>query len=144
MKIGIEARIENLKIVDSNGCWLSKNWRSSSTRPQILLDGKLYLLSRVIMWLNGKIQLGSNQLVLHNCTNEQCFNPEHLYVGNHMDNHKDKVRSGNHKGPYTGVTHCIHGHEFSKANTYIRPNGCRSCRECLKLRARKRKSLTRF
>ena len=27
-------------------------------------------------------------------------------------------------------THCRHGHEFTQANTYIKPNGGRNCRIC--------------
>ena len=35
-------------------------------------------------------------------------------------------------------THCIHGHAFTAANTYIRRNGCRTCRECMRAHDRKR------
>jgi hypothetical protein len=27
-------------------------------------------------------------------------------------------------------THCLNGHEFTAENTYIKPNGCRSCKAC--------------
>lgn len=33
-------------------------------------------------------------------------------------------------------THCPHGHEFAKANTYINPRGARVCKECRKGNAR--------
>lgn len=30
----------------------------------------------------------------------------------------------------TGKTHCKHGHIFDEQNTYLRPNGSRSCKAC--------------
>ena len=36
------------------------------------------------------------------------------------------------------VTHCKRGHEFSKENTHIFPNGRRTCRKCNLDRSRKR------
>ena len=38
-------------------------------------------------------------------------------------------------------THCANGHEFTPANTYVRPNGSRDCRACK--RQAKRESTAR-
>ncbi len=38
-------------------------------------------------------------------------------------------------------THCIHGHEYTAENTYVRPSGSRECRTCM--RTQKRKSYHR-
>lgn len=35
-------------------------------------------------------------------------------------------------------THCVNGHVFDTANTIIRRNGCRACRECRRAHERKR------
>ena len=40
-------------------------------------------------------------------------------------------------------THCVHGHEFTPENTYIRPTGNRSCRECNRRHAREYQHKTR-
>jgi len=37
--------------------------------------------------------------------------------------------------PHAGKTHCKRGHEFTPANTRLRPKG-RECRECIRLRKR--------
>lgn len=36
-------------------------------------------------------------------------------------------------------THCIHGHEFTAANTFFKSNGTRACIECGRVRDRGRK-----
>ena len=33
-------------------------------------------------------------------------------------------------------THCVHGHEYTAANTYFRKNGDRFCAECQRIRSR--------
>lgn len=40
-------------------------------------------------------------------------------------------------------THCRHGHEFTTANTHIKTDGSRQCRECGKLQQRRRAALSR-
>lgn len=35
-------------------------------------------------------------------------------------------------------THCAHGHEFTPENTYLKTNGTRACRECMKRWSRER------
>lgn len=51
----------------------------------------------------------------------------------------DKVAHGNH--PMASRTHCVNGHEFTEANTYLRPDRSgRSCRACWADRRAQRKA----
>ena len=58
-----------------------------------------------------------------------CVNPDHLRV----TTLKENLLAG--PGPAAAnakKTHCIHGHEFTDNNTYVRSlNGRRSCRTCV-------------
>lgn len=60
----------------------------------------------------------------HLCRNRACVNPDHLEPVTHAENQRRSVQ------PSASWTHCVNGHEFSEANTYIRPRGGRSCRRC--------------
>jgi hypothetical protein len=46
-------------------------------------------------------------------------------------NVRDSVRNGNHA--MKNKTHCPHGHEYTSENTYIYPQGRRSCNECRRI-----------
>lgn len=71
----------------------------------------------------------------HLCSNRPCVNPWHLEpVTQRVNLH----RSNNHVGINARKTHCIRGHAFDEANTYITPKrGRRHCRACALIRAEK-------
>lgn len=67
-------------------------------------------------------------------------NPTNNHLGNlrwatHQENVDDMLGHGTHRN--ARKTHCIHGHEFTPANTYIRPDGNRDCKACAKSRQTK-------
>ena len=67
----------------------------------------------------------------HLCRVRDCVNPLHLEAVTHAENMR---RTAGLKPPKTT---CDSGHEFTPENTYIRPNGCRTCRQCNKAIKRK-------
>lgn len=63
----------------------------------------------------------------HLCRNTKCVNPRHLEPVTQREN----VRRGcSLAAERARQTHCIHGHAFDAANTYVRANGRRRCRAC--------------
>jgi hypothetical protein len=60
----------------------------------------------------------------HKCRNRACFNPKCLRAITHSKNMVG-VKNQN-----TNRTHCQRGHEFTKENTYIFPDGRRCCKAC--------------
>jgi len=63
----------------------------------------------------------------HLCRNPPCCNPAHLEPVTPREN---KMRGIGASAVNAAKTHCIHGHEFTPANTYVTPEGHRSCRTC--------------
>lgn len=57
---------------------------------------------------------------------------KNLRWGTPSDNMHDRVRNGRHYQAVKG--HCHLGHAFTGENTYVKPNGTRACRICLRRR----------
>jgi len=64
----------------------------------------------------------------HLCRKPLCVNPDHL---------EPVTRAENIRRRYALYTRCKSGHRFTPANTYIKPNGHRDCRKCIRARVAK-------
>ena len=123
---------------DENGCWI---WQASK-RPngygQVRVAGRNMLAHRwAYELLVGPIPDG---LVLdHLCRVIACVNPAHLEPVTQREN---TLRGEGLPAQRARKTHCVHGHEFTDANTYRDPNrnGRRTCRICAREHDRRRGS----
>jgi len=112
------------------GCWIWHG-RSLDKDGYALFHGTkmpgMALWSRAHRWAyvaaKGAIPAGLE--IDHLCNIPGCINPAHLEAVTHAENlRRRSVRQ----------THCIHGHEYTEANTYRKPDGWRACRECMRQR----------
>jgi hypothetical protein len=73
----------------------------------------------------------------HTCRNRACVRPSHVVEATNRENllapGSLSLAKKNHV-----KTHCAHGHEYTQENTYLRPKGGRGCRECMRIKDRKR------
>lgn len=125
-------------------CW-THPFKIRRGYSQLKYKNKTYNVSRLSAFLYLDFNLEDSREICHKnniCKYKSCWNPNHLYIGYHVDNMQDMIEMGKGAaGINKNKTHCNKGHEFNLKNTYIRPNGNRTCRECNKLIARdKRKS----
>ena len=76
--------------------------------------------------------------VCHHCDNPPCCNPTHLFLGTQADNMHDRDRKGRNSSRHGRnlKSHCTHGHEYTKENSYYSRTGKRACRECVRVRNR--------
>lgn len=110
---------------DANGCW---NWQRASVPSGygvMSFEGRQAYTHRVSVRLfKGAIPAGLQ--VDHLCKNTRCCNPDHLEVVTPRENN---LRSDSPAAANAQQTHCIYGHAFDAANTYVTAAG-RHCRKC--------------
>jgi hypothetical protein len=119
----------------NSGCWL---WLASASNDGYghLWDFRYKMVRyahRVAYEIyRGKIPEGLT--IDHLCRVRSCVNPDHLEAVPRLVNY--------HRGDLnqnTTKTHCPKGHQYDEANTYVRKDGARGCRECARLRMREKR-----
>jgi hypothetical protein len=88
----IEKRIEK----QSSGCW---NWKGAMRAGYgcVKVKGKIISAHRYFYSM-FKGDIPDSMLILHNCDNKLCVNPDHLRLGTYKENFEDAVERGQAKG----------------------------------------------
>lgn len=119
------------KFLVGDECW---EWTASKDRGgygTFKLDGKTAIAHRVSYRLFvGEIPKGLE--LDHLCRVRHCVNPKHLEPVTKAEN----TRRGIAGDQFRNRTHCVKGHPFSGDNLFVRKNGHRECRTCMRDRAR--------
>lgn len=86
-------RFENSYMPEPNtGCWIWIQCVNKGGYGQICIRGKAVLANRFSYLLfKGD---PSGKCVLHHCDNSYCVNPDHLYLGDRLQNIKDRDSRG--------------------------------------------------
>ena len=166
--ITLEDRFFEKVALMANGCWI---WTGSIMRHGYGLiqnNGKSLTGHRVSYELfKGPVPKGL--VVDHtchdprtcdggrSCIHRRCVNPDHLEAVTKKRNSSAErscaskslvLGRENSVKRRLGVTHCVHGHEYTPENTIIQrtkrsPNGCRVCRICYAESQKRYKARTR-
>ncbi len=83
------------KVEKTDSCW---NWKGAPDRitgyGSLKIDG-LKRSSHRISYVIHKGDIPENMMILHNCHNPSCVNPDHLRAGTARDNSQDEVERKN-------------------------------------------------
>lgn len=131
--------LRNYKVIGD--CHIYQGWLDSTGYAKFAVailggGGKnvKFFLHRVVLAkkLNKSYEEINNALHKPICTSRACINAEHLYDGTLQDNVNDSIAAGTHISlDFKSRTHCPFGHEYTKENTYYRPDrGTRECKQC--------------
>lgn len=90
----IEDRFWPMVEKTEHGCWLFASGRRNKAGYGRVAFNKKYHLAHRVSWKihHGEIPVGL--YVLHKCDVPGCVNPDHLYLGTHLDNVRDMVVRG--------------------------------------------------
>lgn len=97
-----------------NGCWLYPTTEKSPYGYY-----KSYRVNRLSAWIFLGLDLDDLSIfALHKvvCKNKNCWNPDHLYLGDESNNTLDTIKAGTHFNK--NKTFCKNRHEFTLQNTY--------------------------
>lgn len=133
-----EQRLREQTIVIESGCWEWTGWLDSDGYGRIsralLVRHGLSCLAHRAMYECVVGPIPDDLTLDHLCRNRACVNPAHLEPVTLTEN----VRRGTSFAVTNRAkTHCANDHEFTVANTYIRPSGFRDCRACVNERQRR-------
>lgn len=128
------------KVDKSENCWLWRGSRQTHGYGTFYYQGTMHLSHR-ISWILTYGEIPTGLCVLHKCDNPPCVNPQHLFLGTHVDNMIDRERKGRGKFIVAcraaarmrlSKTCCKYGHPLEGENLYRHPRGYRSCRICVR------------
>jgi hypothetical protein len=74
-------------------CWV---WTAGKTTSGYgtLAVGESHILTHRASWLLNHGPIPDGLFVLHRCDNRACVRPDHLFLGTHLDNARDKEAKG--------------------------------------------------
>lgn len=106
---------------DPGGCWIwtGRRLKGYGMARHTMAHRVVYKL------LVGPIAEGLE--LDHLCRTPLCVNPQHLEAVTRLENIRRR---------YALQRQCANGHPYDESNTYIRPNGHRDCRACIRQRGR--------
>jgi len=114
------------KVLKTETCWLWTGALTGHGYRNFWLDGRNRPAHRAAYeWLVGPVP--NCRELDHLCRVRRCVRPDHLEPVAHREN---LMRGETEASRRAAQTHCVHGHEFTPANTSVKKNGQRQCRRC--------------
>jgi len=74
-------------------CLLARNCNVNNY-PIVKYEGELWKAAKLIIYILRPWEFNNDLWVLHHCDTPACINPDHIYMGDGRQNHKDMVDHG--------------------------------------------------
>ena len=107
------------KVKKTNYCWFWFGRKTNTGYGSIRFTNKKKTgpkstQAHRISWIFFRGPIPANMFVLHKCDIRNCVNPEHLFLGTHTDNMRDKWDKGRGFHPNKKGTHNFYCAKFTK------------------------------
>jgi len=99
-----------------SACWPFR----TGNKGRVWIDGKLHLVSRLMLARKLGRPLKPQMMACHDCDNPPCFNPNHLYEGTHASNMRDMRERRRSFGATQPERHRLNGIEAGKMNDWAK------------------------
>jgi hypothetical protein len=96
--IPFEKRLLGRIKITEEGCWEFQGTRSRKGYGRISKNG-VHVEAHRASYEHHKEKIPEGMCVCHTCDNPPCINPEHLFLGTHLENMQDAYRKGRMKIP---------------------------------------------
>ena len=82
-------------VIKKDGCW---DWSGCKCAPGYgqFRCGKIRIRAHRASWNLHRGEIPEGMFVCHKCDNPTCSNPEHLFLGTHLDNVRDMIKKDRH------------------------------------------------
>jgi hypothetical protein len=78
------------------GCWEWTASRTSLGYGKIGTTRSVWEFAHRIMWMLVHGPIPDGHIICHRCDNPPCVNPDHLFLGSHLDNFRDSQSKKRH------------------------------------------------
>ena len=78
-------------VIKKDGCWDWRGYICASYKYPMISNGYRTMKASRVSWMLFRGDIPDGLCVLHKCDNQRCTNPEHLFLGTHLDNMRDMI-----------------------------------------------------
>lgn len=126
--------------VDPRGCWIWTRATKSGYAVMTVKHGSRSVHRLHWEAFNGE-RIPKDREIDHLCRVRGCVNPAHLELVDHKTN---VLRGLSPTADNYRKSECVNGHLLAGPNLYVRAEGKRACKICMRMRDKKYRDITRL